>query len=442
MTRRSFLQVGGMSALGMTLGDLLHLRQAAASESRAKSVILLWLWGGVPHLDTFDLKPQAPLEYRGTFRPVSTNVPGMQISELLPLLGRQMDKWAIIRSMTHTQSDHGLAGTMGLTGTDVGGLSLGGGKLPGVLRPTWGSIVARTRNLPPPLRAFVALGDKLHQGHRSILGEGGAGLGSGHDPFRLIYDLERGIELAELTPPKEVTIPRGDRRAQLLREMDDQLRARPKSKETQALARVYEEAFAMMKGASTAQRLFDLTREPERMRNRYGHTRFGQSCLLARRLVEAGVPFIQVNWSSHVEAEEDAGDGGWDGHYRNFEILQDRMGWLLDQSMSALVEDLDQRGLLDSTLVLAVGEFGRTPKINDKAGRDHWPNCYSACLAGGGVQGGRVLGQSDPRGEQPADNPVAPAALGATMLSALGVSVTDLTLAGVTPLGAPIRELF
>jgi hypothetical protein len=221
----------------------------------------------------------------------------------------------------------------------------------------------------------------------------------------------------------------------------EQLGSLPSTKEVRVMGKLYEEAFAMISGASRAQQVFDLDKEPQKLRERYGLTRFGQSCLLGRRLVEAGVPFVQVNWSSHVEAEEDAGDGGWDQHYRNFEIIQDRMGWLLDQSITALVEDLEQRGLLDSTLVVAVGEFGRTPKINDKAGRDHWPNCYSALLAGGGIQGGQVLGASDGKGEYPADHPVSPADLGATMLDHLGVTVSDMTGAGLTPIGRALEEL-
>ena len=179
----------------------------------------------------------------------------------------------------------------------------------------------------------------------------------------------------------------------------------------------------------------DVEGEPGGVREAYGPHRFGQCCLIARRLVEAGVPFVQVNWSTHVEGPEDAGDGGWDMHDRYFEIMQDRHGWMLDRALSALLDDLHGRGMLESTLVLAVGEFGRTPKINDKAGRDHWNHCYSALLAGGGVQGGRVIGASDKRGEYPADRPVTPADLNATILARLGVGASDLTDLGLVPLG-------
>ena len=186
----------------------------------------------------------------------------------------------------------------------------------------------------------------------------------------------------------------------------------------------------------------DVTREPARIREAYGPHRFGQCCLIARRLVEAGTPFVQVNWSTHVEAPEDGGDGGWDMHDRYFQIMQDCHGWMLDRALSALLDDLHDRGLLETTLVVAVGEFGRTPRINDRAGRDHWNTCYSALLAGGGVQGGRVVGSSDRRGEQPIDCPVTPADLGATILARLGIGTTDLTGIGLTPAGNVIDDLF
>jgi hypothetical protein len=191
-----------------------------------------------------------------------------------------------------------------------------------------------------------------------------------------------------------------------------------------------------------ARKIFDLAHEPEDMRDRYGQTRFGQSCLLARRLVEHGVPFVQVNWSDHVEAEEDAGDGGWDHHYRNFQIMQDRHAPWLDQTLSALLTDLKQRGLLASTLVVVVGEFGRTPKINDKAGRDHWEHCYSALLAGGGVKGGRVIGASDARGEHPIDHPFTPADIAATVHHGVGLTSEQSALLGLARDGKVIEELF
>jgi uncharacterized protein (DUF1501 family) len=194
--------------------------------------------------------------------------------------------------------------------------------------------------------------------------------------------------------------------------------------------------------SKTAAGAFDLSKEPASVADRYGRTRFGQSCLLARRLVEAGVPFVQVNWSDHVEAEEDSGDGGWDHHYRNFQIMQDRHAPWLDQSFAAFLDDLHERGLLATTLVLAVGEFGRDPKVNDKAGRDHWPGCYCTLLAGGGVKGGRFVGTSDARAAKPADTPLTPADFNATVLQQVGLTSEQVTGIGLTPTGRVIEELF
>jgi hypothetical protein len=188
--------------------------------------------------------------------------------------------------------------------------------------------------------------------------------------------------------------------------------------------------------------MFDLGQEADRLKDRYGRTRFGQSCLLGRRLVEHGVPFVQVNWSDHVEAEEDAGDGGWDHHYRNFQLMQDRHGPWLDQALSALLTDLEERRLLQSTLVIAVGEFGRSPKINDKAGREHWEHCYSALFAGGGVKGGRVVGESDARAEHPRDRARTPADMVATVQQAVGIGSEQAQTLGVAVNGKPIEELF
>src|SRR5207248_4520352 len=199
------------------------------------------------------------------------------------------------------------------------------------------------------------------------------------------------------------------------------------------------QAFALLTSPS-ARKMFDLSQEPAHVAERYGRTRFGQSCLLARRLIEDGVPFVQVNWSDHVEAEEDSGDGGWDHHYRNFQIMQDRHAPWLDQALSALLTDLRDRGLLASTLVVAIGEFGRSPKINDKAGRDHWEHCYSALLAGGGVRGGQVVGLSDRRAERPHDRPLTPADLAATVHHAVGITSEQAQTLGLAVNGRVIDE--
>lgn len=431
VTRRGFLQVGMLGALGISLPQYLNALQRDKPKARQKSVILVWLWGGPPHLDTFDMKPDAPIEYRGPYRPINTKVAGIQVCEHLPKLAKQADKYALIRSIYHDTNDHGIAGTIALTGKAAAG---------GRVMPSMGSVVSRVQGYRPPFSSFVTVGARLHQGHRPIQGEGGGILGASYDPFRLDYDEEKGVQIHDLTPPEELTADRIARRRNFFRTLDTAYRDNLPGNETAALSRSYEQAFALISDKA-ANAVFDLDKEAPALRDRYGRFRFGQCCLLARRLVETGVPFVQVNWSSHVEAEEDYGDGGWDLHYRNFEIMQDRHFWMLDQSLSALLDDLQQRGMLNDTLVVAMGEFGRTPKINDKAGRDHWNSCYTALLAGGGIRGGTVVGASDARGEYPAQRPVKPADVCMTIFDRIGISRTDLLALQIAPEGETIEEL-
>jgi hypothetical protein len=441
-TRRAVLEAGACSVLGLSLADLLRLRAAGpALDGPARSVILLWLWGGPAHLDTWDPKPNAPLEFRGPFTPIATRVPGTYVCELFPRVARLADRFALVRSLHTGSNDHGVAGTIGLTGSMAGAVGLGGPAAPGAARPATGSVVARVLGTGAKLPPFLVIGGRLHQGKKSIIGEGGGVLGGLYDPFRLEYDPVRGTRVPALQLPADLTPERLGDRQRLVHAFDrvtaraDQLLA------TCALDDYRSQAFAMLT-APAARRLFDLGQERDAVRDRYGRTRFGQSCLLARRLVEHGVPFVQVNWSDHVEAEEDAGDGGWDHHYRNFQLMQDRHAPWLDRSLSALLEDLAERGLLGKTLVVAVGEFGRSPKINNMAGRDHWPECYSALLAGGGVRGGRVIGSSDGRGGHPHDHPVTPADLASTIHRAVGITSEQTALLGVATGGEVIEGLF
>ncbi len=438
--RRAFLRVGTLGALGLSLGDFLNMKAATnGPPGPARAVILLWLWGGPSHLDTFDMKPDAPLEYRGPFEPIASAVPGMRVCELLPGLARRSRQFALLRALHHESNDHGVAGTIGLTGSTAGAVGLGGPTDTNAMRPSTGAIVSRLRSgragtLPP----YVVLGNPLHQGLKRAVGEGGGSLGSGCDPFRLDFEPGLGLKLPSVELPESVSSSRLSARWDLLRGVDGDLSgAKPPAR----LQRHYELAHTLIASRQSLAAL-DVAREPVRVREAYGPHRFGQCCLIARRLVESGIPFVQVNWSTHVEGPEDAGDGGWDMHDRYFQIMQDRHGWMLDRALSALLDDLDGRGLLESTLVVAVGEFGRTPKINDKAGRDHWNLCYSALLAGAGVRGGHVVGASDRRGEHPVDRPVTPADLGATILSRLGISTTDLTGIGLAPIGGAIDDLF
>jgi len=453
-SRREFLQAGALGVLGLTWADLLRLRAlgAAVSDSPIRSVVVLWLWGGPSHLDTFDMKPAAPDEYRGPWTPTRTSVPGIHICELLPRLAKITHKYSIIRSLHCSSNDHGVAGTIGLTGSMAGSVNLGGGVAAGAVRPCTGSIVARFRGPAPTtgsssvaapgrLPNFMVVGGRLHQGKKPITGEGGGKLGAVYDPFRLEYDPDDGAKAPSLALAEELPVARLEDRRSLLRSIDAAERRLDERQAVRSLGGFYDQAFSLLT-AGPAKKVFNLSSEPDAVRDRYGRFRFGQSCLLARRLVEAAVPFVQVNWSAHVEAEEDSGDGGWDMHYRNFEVLQDRHLWMLDQTLTALIDDLDSRGLLSSTLILAMGEFGRTPKINPHAGRDHWEKCYSALLAGGGVAGGRVIGSSDALGQHPLERPLTPADVGATILDRVGVSVAQLQQFDVQPEGNVIHELF
>jgi hypothetical protein len=436
------VQAGASAVLGLSMADLLRGRAAGNPiNGSAKSVLLLWLWGGPAQLDTWDPKPAAPLEYRGPFRAISTRVPGVRIGELFPKVAERLDRVALLRAV-HTQSnDHGVAGTIGLTGSGAGGVGLDGKPLPGAPRPTTGSVVARARGGDGKLPPFMVVGGRLHQGKKAIVGEGGGALGGRYDPFRLEYDPVRGTRFPALQLPDDLTPERlGDR--QRLLESFGQARAEADAlAKRRALDDYRARAFAMLTSPESM-KMFDLALEKESLKDRYGRTRFGQSCLLGRRLIEHGVPFVQVNWSDHVEAEEDAGDGGWDHHYRNFQIMQDRHGPWLDQALSALLDDLHERGLLDSTLVLAMGEFGRSPKVNASAGRDHWEHCYSVLAAGGGVKGGRVVGGSDARAEHPHDRPVTPADLAATVQQAVGIGNELAQTLGIAVDGKPVEELF
>lgn len=452
LSRRSFLQVGASSVLGLTLADWLRAKAAASSGGNpgpAKAVILLWLWGGPSQLDTFDPKPHAPLEYRGPFATIPTRITGVRFCELFPKLAGLTDRLSIVRTLTTQSSDHGIAGTIGLTGSPAGGTGLDGKPLAGSPRPALGSVVAKAltsegrspRDASQSLHPFFVIGGRLHQGKKAIIGEGGGPLGAAFDPFRLEYDPVAGTKVPALQLPPDLTPERLTDRGRLLEALSGLERRTDEVAAAGALDDYRARALAMLTSPQSAE-LFDLSKESSSLADQYGRTRFGQSCLLARRLVEGGIPFVQVNWSDHVEAEEDSGDGGWDHHYRNFQIMQDRHAPWLDQAMSVLLRDLEDRGLLSSTLVLAVGEFGREPKVNEKAGREHWPACYSALLAGGGIAGGRVIGTSDAKAAKPVDTPLSPADLHATAQHLVGLTSERIAGLGLTAAGRVIEDLF
>ena len=458
-TRRELLRAGMLSAVGVSLADVLRCEGAepvtrsagtpsspgpesgdSLRNAPAKSVILLWLWGGPSHLDSFDMKPHAPVNYRGPYSPIASRVPGLDVCELLPQLAQRADRYSIIRSLRGASNDHGVAGTIGLTGDIAGAASLSGQVLPGALKPTHGSIVSKILGFSPTMPRFMTLGGHLHQGKRAIRGEDGAALGAMHDPFRLDYDPEKGIQIPHLELLDGLSPSGIDSRERLLGAVDQLARRVDQSAAIKRLDQYYQQAFSLLTKAD-GREVFDVRLEPEAVRRRYGKFRFGQCCLLARRLVESGARFVQVNWSSHVEPVEDGGDGGWDMHDRHFQQYQDRHAWMLDQAASALLDDLAERGRLADTVVVAVGEFGRTPKINNKSGRDHWEHCYSGLVAGGGLRAGQVIGASDRLGEHPVTRAFTAADLFATVLGQIGITTTTLTGSGLLPQGSVIEEL-
>ena len=401
-SRRSFLQLGALGLGGLTLADWLGVRatsSAADAPKRDVSVIQVYLGGGPSHVDTYDPKPDAPAEYRGEFRPIATSVPGVFLCEHFPNQARLADKLVLVRSLHHTTSDHSEGSHWMLTGHPARQATPRAAE-----RPSIGSVVARVLGTKRPgLPSYVALPDATPFSTAAYLGPA-------ENPFSpegLLSDPPRPLNLQ---PQAGVTLQRlGDRRS-LLRSLDRFQRERDDSGLAEGLDRFSAEAFAMITGPA-AREAFDLGRETERTRSRYGAGRFGRACLLARRLVESGVAFVTVN------------EGGWDHHGQIFPNARAQLP-PIDRALAALVEDLHARGLADKVLVVVCGEFGRTPRVNGAAGRDHWPGAFSAVLAGGGIKTGQVVGSSGPRGESPVERPVSPEDLIQTVYAVLGIDST------------------
>jgi hypothetical protein len=442
LDRRAFLRAGALGAAGLSLSQLLRAEARAAkgtsATTRLKSVIILWMRGGPSHIDMWDPKPDAPAEYRGEFGVKPTKVPGITLSDMLPLCGRVMDRWSIVRSLYHNDAGHSSGDQICFTGYPAG---------PNPdenVHPSCGSIVSKQLgHLTPQLPAYVMI-------PRPVPGVGPAYLGVAHKAFDTIADpaVPGPFRVPNFALPQGVTFDTiGDRRA-LLRRFDGLRRDMDRSGQFDALDRFQQQAWNILT-SKAARDAFDLDKEPMALRERYGFLppfdpkasnrcgapAWSQRILLARRLVEAGVRLVTVDlrW--------------WDTHVKGFESL--RLGFLprFDRAYSALIEDLEQRGLLSSTLVIAWGEFGRTPRVNNDAGRDHYPNVFSAALAGGPVKGGRVVGSSDAKGAFPKGNPKTPQDVLALLYRHLGVDTTRqyLNEAGrpipVLPSGTPIDEL-
>ena len=430
--RRSFLKASAAVpfAMGADL-SLLQAAQEAQKRGRVKSVILLWLWGGPSHIDTIDPKPDAPMEYRGPFGTIPTKTPGMHFSEMLPRMAARTDKFSVIRSMQNSNNAHPGGGNVGLTGFEENA---------GPIQPNFGAIVAKDRGQQGALPPFFFVGRGIPRDLPTrIVGYGGGTLGKAYDPF-LVSASETGeVNIPTLEMLDDINPARIQSRRNLLQQLDNAERSL-ESAGIEDWHRSHQSAYGLLTDKK-ARKAFDLTQESQRTRDSYGQTTFGQGCLLARRLAQAGVPYIQVNWSEYVETFSPNCDFGWDTHIYNFELLQDRHCPILDRAFSALLDDLHQRGMLEDTLLVAYGEFGRSPKISKRAAREHWKDCYFSLWAGGGIEPGRCIGESDDKGEFPITRPITPLMAGTTIAELCGVGAKKRAEMKVLDGGSVIHEL-
>jgi hypothetical protein len=404
MSRRELLRYGLLGSAGLCLADNLTLRSwaaaPAAAGSQAKSVIQIWMWGGPPHLDTFDPKPEAGNDYCGPLnKPIETTVAGIRICELFPLLAKQADKYSIIRSMTHGSNAHETAAYMTQTGRKAGDR---------LVYPGAGAVVSHFKGydhgyqgqIPP----YIVLTEPQGRfDEAGFIGNRYKPFATGGDPSQPKFIVE-GIIAANITEEQQ------RHRRDLLGKLDKMKLALPGNPGLQALAKSEDKAYDMILGDGA--KVFDLTSEKDELRDRYGRTKFGQSCLMARRLVERGVPYITIN------------SPGWDTHKNNFQEMRRKLPEL-DKGLATLIQDLAERGLLDSTIIWCGGEFGRTPKVQWEApwngGRGHWGKAFSYLVAGGGFKGGHVVGSTDAKGEEVKTRPVYPCDLLGSMYKLLGI---------------------
>jgi hypothetical protein len=422
LTRRRLLQVGGLGLFGSLLPNLLEAGEGRRRRARAKSVIFLHQYGGPSHHDTFDMKPAAPEQVRGQYRPIQTSAPGIVVCEKLPRMARVMDKVTLVRSVRHEMRNHNSAGYYSLTGfappTDDQRL-----RDSRELFPAYGSIVDRFAPAREGTPTFVAYPYVIADGSITP-GQHASFLGQQHDPFFIGQDPSAAdFRLPELSLPDNLSPQRLESRREMTSLLDRETRLLETSARARGIDAHYQRALTMLT-SPTFRRAFELDREPASLRDRYGHTTYGQGCLLARRLVEAGVRFVTVYFAPNIGGQSFV-SGGWDTHGFNnnpmYPVLDRYLLPITDHTLPTLLEDLDARGLLDDTLVVWAGEFGRSPRINNMAGRDHWPQCYTVLLAGGGVRRGHVHGASDRIGAFPARDPVRPEDLSATMFHLLGI---------------------
>ncbi|MDA1015328.1 MAG: DUF1501 domain-containing protein [Planctomycetota bacterium] len=444
VSRRSFLQVGAAGMAGMSLPAAMEREAAGAvdpSKAKIRNCITLFLVGSPGHLDTFDMKPEAPEDIRGKFKPIQTNVEGIDICEHFPRMARMMDKVALIRSLHHkTGASHENGQRWMMTGHDFNSNDL---------KPFLGSVISRVYGAKSSLPASMILPGKIgNTGTSTPHGQQSAYLGSAHEPFFLGGDPAlTDFKVANLAPPAGQTEFRIDSRRKLLKQIDE-LQRRAETRTTKQRETAYSRAFNLLTSPETKQ-AFDLGNEADKLRDRYGRNTFGQSCLMARRLIERGTRFVNVNhfdtvfniscWDMHADG------GSLNNTYKDYEYL---LCPQFDQAFTALVEDLETRGMLDDTVICVLSEFGRTPKINGRGGRDHYPSAWTNFLCGGNIKGGQVIGSTDKIGAAPHDNPILPPQVLASIYHAMGIDLetTMMPGPGSRPIrfidAEPIRELF
>jgi hypothetical protein len=426
-SRRAMIRVGGAGLLGLTMPRLLRAADSikpgpGAPRVRAKRVIFLFQWGGPSHVDMFDMKPNAPEGYRSPLKPIASSCPDIQVCEQLPETAKRMHHVTLIRTLTHTMKNHNSAGYYALSGhappSDDQRLrdSLD-------LFPAYGSVVDKLAPNNNGMPTFVSYPHTITDGSITP-GQHASFLGKAHDPLFFTEDPNSpGFRLPELSLPGNLSLDRLHRRREMLRIVDQQARLLDYSAEARGFDEYYDRAIGMLT-SDKVRKAFDLSSEPPETRDRYGRTTYGQGCLLARRLAEAGVKFTTVYFSNNIGGRSST-SGGWDTHgfdnTRMFPIVEKYHFPMTEQTLPTLLDDLHERGMLDDTLVLWMGEFGRTPKLTANISRDHWPQCYTVLMAGGGVKRGYIYGKSDATGSYPDEQPVRPDDLAATLYYLLGI---------------------
>ena len=441
LRRRDFLHAGALAGLGLGLTDFLGMKAQGAVNDKDVNCIMLFLVGGPSQLDTWDMKPDAPAEIRGPYNPIKTCVPGIRISENFPRMAKLADKYAIIRSVYHTAAAvHDTGHQMMQTGRLFQG---------GIEYPHVGCVLSKLKGPKGDVPAHVLLPKPIgNTGGNMPHGQNAGFLGKMYDPFVLNADpSDPNFKVPDLLPPDYLTALRVDRRRNWREMVDTSVSKFETSQDARLLDSTFHSAYTLM-SSEKARAAFELHKEAQETRERYGMNRFGQGCLLARRMIEAGVRFVTVNMFETVFDEIT-----WDIHgskpFSPISCYRDLVGPMFDMAYSSLLTDLQDRGLLANTMVLAMGEFGRTPKINPAGGRDHWPQCWSVLMAGGPIKGGQVIGSSDDIGGSPKERPTSPAEIAATIFHGLGIPL-DLELKGAQgrpiPLvdrgTEPIKELF